>query len=277
MQSTNGQATNGQARTVGVDVVEEGIVVLRLCRPERKNALNPPMMDELTATLDDIAADDSCRVVILTGAGGAFCAGADFDGFDDLDPALSSIPRMERRQEQPTNLILRLQSIPQPVIAAVSGPAAGGGLALALASDTRICSESARFNAAFVRVGLSGCEMGVSYFLPRVVGPTVAFELMLSGRFVDASEAVRIGLVLEAVPEVDLMPRAVEIARSFRANSPIGLRMTKELMWAHLGAANLRDVLDNENRAQLLCGHTADHQEALSAFLERRAPRFNNR
>ena len=271
------RSTNGQARTIDLEVVDEGIVVLRLCRPERKNALSPQLMDDLISALDDIAADDSCRVVILTGAGGAFSAGADFDGFDDLDPALSSVPRMERRQEQPTNLILRLQSIPQPVIAAVSGPAAGGGLALALASDTRICSETARFNAAFVRLGLSGCEMGVSYVLPRGVGPTSAFELMLSGRFVDAPEAVRIGLVLEAVPEDELIPRAVEIARSFRANSPIGLRMTKELMWAHLGATNLRDVLDNENRTQLLCGHTSDHQEALSAFLEKRQPRFSNR
>ena len=271
------QSTNGQARTIGVDVVEEGIVVLRLARPERRNALSPQLMDDLISALDDIAADDSCRVVILTGEGAAFCAGADFEGFHDLDPALSSVPRMERRQEQPADLIMRLQSLPQPVIAAVNGAASGGGLGLALASDTRICSESARFNVAFVRLGLSGCEMGVSYFLPRVVGPTAAFELMLSGRFVDASEAVRIGLVLESVPDDRLIARAVEIARSFRANSPIGLRMTKKLMWAHLGAANLRDVLDNENRTQLLCGHTADQPEALSAFLEKRDPRFNNR
>jgi enoyl-CoA hydratase len=271
------QADSEHPCTVSVEVIDDGIVVLRLSRPKRLNALTQQMISDAISAFDDIASDDRCRVVILTGEGRAFCAGADFDGFDDLDPAKSSIAVMKRLQERTTALLLRMHTLPQPVIAAVNGPAAGGGLALALAADTRICSESARFNVAFVRLGLSGSEMGVSYLLPRVVGPTVAFELMLSGRFIDASEAVRIGLVLEAVSQERLLSRAVEIAQSFRANSPIGLRMTKELMWAHLGATNLSDVLQTEGRTQLLCGHTADHQEALRAFLEGRDAEFENR
>src|SRR3954452_17273089 len=119
--------------------------------------------------------------------------------------------------------------MPQPVIAAVNGPAAGGGLALALAADTRVCSESARFNAAFVRLGISGCDMGVSYLLPRIVGPTVAFEMMLTGRLIDAPEAVRVGLVLDVVPDGSVVAAAIEIASRIVANAPLAVRMTKQV------------------------------------------------
>jgi enoyl-CoA hydratase len=162
------------------------------------------------------------------------------------------------------------------VIAAVNGPAAGGGLALALAADTRVCSESARFNAAFVRLGISGCDVGVSYLLPRTVGPTVAFEMMLTGRLIDATEARRVGLVLDVVPDGTVVDAALEIAKRILANSPFAVRMTKQVMWTNLDAADLDAAIQLENRTQILCAHTKDHHEAVAAFVERRPAMFTD-
>jgi enoyl-CoA hydratase len=174
-------------------------------------------------------------------------------------------------------LTLRVRSIPQPVIAAVNGPAAGGGLALALASDTRLCAASARFNAAFVRLGLSGCDVGVSYLLPRIVGPTLAFEMMLTGRLIDADEALRAGLVLRVVPDGEVVPAALEIAHQIQANSPFGVRMTKEVMWSNLDAPSLEAAIELEDRTQILCSFTKDQREAISAFIEKRTATFDDR
>jgi enoyl-CoA hydratase len=263
--------------TVVAEEAGEGITVVRLNRPERLNAMMDRMFIDAVEVLDAIAADDSCRVVILTGAGRAFSAGGDFGALDVIDGRRSSVPRMRRTFELATRMLTRVQTIPQPVIAAVNGPAAGGGLSLALAADTRICAESARFSAAFVKLGLSGCEMGTSYLLPRIVGPTAAFELMMSGRLFDAAEALRRGLVLEVVPDAQLMDRALDLARSFAANSPIGLALTKETTWRSIGAASLAEALTAEAHAQMLCGHTADHHEAVAGYLDKRTPSFGNK
>ena len=171
-------------------------------------------------------------------------------------------------------LVPRLRALPQPVIAAVNGPAAGGGLALSLACDIRIAAASARFNVAFVRLGISGCDIGVSWMLPRLIGASRAWELMLTGRIIEAEEADRIGLVLRVVPDDRLLEAALETARLIAANSPWGIRMTKEVMWSQLEVSSLQAGIDLENRTQVLSSMTGDMQEAVAAFLEKRPARY---
>ena len=163
------------------------------------------------------------------------------------------------------------------MIAAVNGAASGGGLALALASDVRIAAESARFNVAFVKIGLSGCDIGVSWLLPRLIGASRAFELMLTGRMVSSDEADRLGLVSRVVPDDALMEAATETARLICGNSPTGIWMTKEVMWSNLEAGSLHAGIDLENRTQIMTSFTEDLGEAMSAFLDKRPPVFRNR
>jgi enoyl-CoA hydratase len=170
-----------------------------------------------------------------------------------------------------------MRALPQPIVAAVNGPAAGGGLALALASDVRIAAESARFNVAFVKIGLSGCDIGVSWLLPRLIGVSRAWELMLTGRMVDSHEAERTGLVVRVVPDGALMDSALETAELIAGNSPFGVQMTKEVMWSNLETGSLQAAIDLENRTQILTTFTDDMREALAAFLEKRPPGFQNR
>jgi enoyl-CoA hydratase len=163
------------------------------------------------------------------------------------------------------------------VIAAVNGPAAGGGLALALGADIRVAAASARFNVAFVRIGLSGCDIGVSWMLPRLIGASKAWELMLTGRIIDAETADRIGLVSRVVPDGEVVDAALAIADEIIANSPFGVWMTKEVMWSNLEIGSLHAGIDLENRTQILTTFTEDMQEAMRAFLEKRPPEFRNR
>src|SRR5581483_2733130 len=155
--------------------------------------------------------------------------------------------------------------------------AAGGGLALALASDVRVASASAKFNVAFVRIGLSGCDIGVSWLLPRLVGASKAFELLLTGRFVEAEEAERIGLVGRVVPDGEVVDAALDLARMIAANSPMGVWMTKEVMWSQLEVPSLTAGIDLENRTQILTSFTQDQGEAVRAFLEKRPAAYENR
>jgi enoyl-CoA hydratase len=258
---------------------EPGITVLRLNRPEKLNAMNLELVTELLEALDVIASDRDCRVVILTGSGRGFCAGLDLAGYGTPPAArdLEGVPAMFATQTHIAGLVPRLRTLPQPVIAAVNGAAAGGGLALALASDIRVGSESARFNVAFVRLGLSGCDIGVSWLLPRLIGASLAWELMLTGRIIDADEAYRIGLLLKVVPGDRLLDAALETARLIVANSPWGVRMTKEVMWSQLEVSSLQAGIDLENRTQILSSQTGDMREAVSAFLEKRPTDFSKR
>ena len=265
--------------TLLVDQPERGVTRITLNRPERLNAMNAELIGELHDTLTAIAADPSCRVVLLTGAGRGFCAGLDLGGYGSA-PSSDGLGRVEAGFATQTHiaaLVPRLRSLPQPVIAAVNGPAAGGGLALALACDIRIASPSARFNVAFVRLGLSGCDIGVSWLLPRLVGASRAWELMLTGRIIEAEEADRIGLVLRVVPDDALLGAALETAGLIAANAPWGVRMTKEVMWSQLEVGSLQAGIDLENRTQVLSSMTGDMQEAMAAFLEKRAPRYGNK
>jgi enoyl-CoA hydratase len=169
-----------------------------------------------------------------------------------------------------------MRSIPQPIIAAVNGPAAGGGFALVLGSDIRIAATTARFNAAFIRIGLSACDIGTSWLLPRLVGAARAQELMLTGRIFDAAEAERIGLVIERVPDDALLDRAYEKAAEIMLNSPIGVALTKEGMWSALEIPGLQAAIDMENRQQIMATFSDDAQETLRARAEKRAPRYSS-
>jgi enoyl-CoA hydratase len=246
-----------------------GMALLTLTRPVCLNALTLEMMDELLAALGTIAIEPEIRVVILTGAGRGFCAGLDIQAPDPFGDA-ESVETVYARQEKVASIVLALRALPQPVIAAVNGPAAGGGLALALASDVRLAAPTAVFAVSFVRIGLSGCDVGVSHLLPRIVGAGIAAELMLTGRRIDASEAERIHLVNRVVDGDELLAAARELAGSIVANSPFGVRMTKQVLHRNIDATSLELAIELENRTQVLAARTRDAQEGLSAFLERR-------
>jgi len=174
-------------------------------------------------------------------------------------------------------LATHMRSIPQPIIAAVNGAAAGGGLALVLASDVRLGAESSKFNVAFVRIGFSACDIGTSWLLPRIVGVARAQELMLTGRVFDAAEAYRIGLLVDVVPDDSLLDAALSKAEEIARNSPFGVSLTKEAMWTALEIPGMQAAIDLENRQQILASHTDDAREAMMAFVEKRPPRFENR
>jgi enoyl-CoA hydratase/carnithine racemase len=257
----------------------DGVVQLTLNRPEKLNALTVEMVAQLHEALDAVAVERDCRVVVLTGAGRGFCAGLDLKGYG-VAPHAEGLGRTQAGmavQKHIASLIPHLRSLPQPVIAAVNGPAAGGGFALVLGSDIRLAARTARFNAAFIRIGLSACDIGTSWLLPRLVGAARAHELMLTGRIFDAAEAARIGLVLDAVDDDVLLETAYAKAGEIMANAPMGVAMTKEGMWSALEIPGMQAAIDLENRQQIMISATADHGEALSAFLERRPPHYEHR
>ena len=263
--------------------VEPGIWLLELDRPERLNAISEELLEDLHAQLrwlaEDPEAQADCRVVVLTGRGRGFCAGLDLqqrDG-DPLGPGERPAQQRMRLQKRIAALVTGMRALPQPVIAAVNGPAAGGGLALALASDVRIAGESARFGDAFVRIGLSGCDIGVSWLLPRLIGASRAFELLLTGRVIDAAEADRIGLVSRVVPDGELLDAALDVARAITANSPFGVRMTKDVMWSQLETGSMAAGIAMENSTQIATSFSEDQREALAAFLAKRPAEFTDR
>jgi enoyl-CoA hydratase len=263
---------------VRAEMVRPGVRQLTLNRPDRLNAMNYALVSGLYDALDAAAADPTCRVIVLTGAGRGFCAGLDLtEGASPPATRPMNRPQVGMTvQKLIAGLVARMRSVPQPIIAAVNGAASGGGLALSLASDVRLAAASARFNVAFVRVGLSGCDIGVSWLLPRLIGASRAFELLLTGRLVDAAEADRIGLVTRVVPDGTVLDAALETAGLIVANSPFGVRMTKEVMWSQLEIGSLQAGIDLENRTQVLSSFTGDLEEAMAAFVEKRPPRFGD-
>jgi enoyl-CoA hydratase len=261
-----------------VEQVGDGITQITLNRPERLNAMNHALVSGLHDALDALADDRGCRVIVLTGAGRGFCAGLDLTE-GAAPPEARGLGRVQAGmtvQKSIAGLVPQMRAMPQPIVAAVNGAASGGGLALALASDVRIAAASARFNVAFVRIGLSGCDIGVSWLLPRLVGASRAFELLLTGRFVDAAEADRIGLVARVVGDGDVVAAARQTAELIVGNSPWGVRMTKEVMWSQLEIGSLQAGIDLENRTQVLSSFTGDLTEAMQAFLEKRPAHFTD-
>ena len=255
-----------------LDRPEPGIAVLRLNRPQRLNALTDATVAELAQTLDRLATDTELRVLILTGEGRGFCAGFDLTLAAEapLAKTLGEAGAWTARQESFAAIVTRLRALRAPVIAAVNGPANGAGLGIALACEIRIASTEAAFNAAFVKVGMSSCDIGVSWLLPRCVGMSRAFEIMLTGRMVGAEEAERIGLVSAVVPTDQLLPRALEMARSVAGNSAFAVWMTKRGTWANVEAGSLQAAIELENRTQILSRTTGDLERAAKALVNRR-------
>jgi enoyl-CoA hydratase len=254
-------------------------VVLTMDDPERYNALTTGLVAGLKGAFADLRNDRDARVVILTAAGKGFCSGANMSGLKDDRTELARdrgpVGVVQFLQENLAELILAIREARQPVIGAVHGAAVGGGLALALACDMRIACEDAFFAAHFIKVGMSSCDVGTSYTLPRIVGPTVAAELMLTGRRFGAWEAHRLGMLNQVVatPE-DLLPAAEALAASIAANSEYGVYMTKIGMWANLDAPSFRHAMELENRTQVLGTFTGNMTEAGKAFVEKRDPEW---
>ncbi len=251
-----------------IDQPASGVTRITFNRPDKLNALTVGMVNDLHAALDAVDADHDCRVVILTGAGRGFCAGLDLGGFGVVEgtEGLGRVQRGMATQQLIADVVHRMRDVRQPIISAINGAAAGGGFAFACASDIRYAGESAKFGTAFVRLGLSGCDIGVSWMLPRLIGASRAWELLLTGRVFDAQEADRIGLISRVVPDDALIDTVLGVAAEIAANSPFGVWMTKEAMWSNLEIPSLRAGIDLENRNQIMASQTADAALGMSGM-----------
>jgi enoyl-CoA hydratase len=250
-----------------------GVDWLTLNRPERFNALNARLCAELQDYFGRLCADHTVRVVILRGAGRHFCAGYDLD---ELAALTGTPPSAMRTQRGVSEIIMRMRRCPQPIIALVHGAATGGGLALALAADVRYAATDCRMNVAMARIGMTGCDVGISYFLPRAVGASNAAEMMMSGRFVDAEKALRIGLVSLVAAAPDLEVEARGLAADMLEMSPFGLRLTKEGFNAAQDAGSLEAVIALEDRGQMLCAAAGHMEEGVAAFKQKRTPHYGD-
>jgi enoyl-CoA hydratase len=252
--------------------------VVVLDDPARYNALSTDMVTDLRAAFSALRDDRHVRAIVLTGAGRGFCAGANMAGGDELPPSARDrgpVGLVQMMQEHIAELVLAVHEARQPVVAAVHGAAVGGGLALALASDLRVASDDAYFASHFIKVGLSSCDVGTSYLLPRVVGPTMAAELMLTGRRFHAEEAMRIGFLNRVTTTAELVDTAVNLAGLVAENNEYGVYMTKLGLWANLDAPSLRHAMELENRTQVLGTFTGNMREAQAAFAEKRGPNWS--
>jgi enoyl-CoA hydratase/carnithine racemase len=265
--------------TVEVSHPGPGVALVTLNRPDRLNTMNAELVRTLSAALTEINDDTDTRVVVLTGAGRGFCAGLDLRGygadapFDDSQHVIDVL----NRQREIAQLAIQLHTLRQPVIAAVNGPAAGGGLALVCASDIRIAAEPALFAVSFIRAGFSACDIGISWLLPRIVGTGRAHELMLTGRRCPADEALRLGLVTDIVAPDALLDAAYAKAEEIMLNPPWSVELTKQGMWCSVENPSFLGAVELENRQQLLTSLTADRSEAAAAFLEKRPPVYQRR
>ena len=249
--------------------IEPQVGLLTLNRPEKLNAMNMKMVEELHDLLAILSKDDSIRVLILTGQGRGFCSGADLtEAGQNKDREALSNPESFLRlvQERYADLILALRGIPQPVIAAVNGPAAGGGMALALGADIRLASPEAYFVASFINIGLSGGEMGSSYLLPRLIGLSRAAEVLLTGRKVLAHEAERMGLVSKVVDDEKLIKEALVFARMMIGKSVGGLKLTKKVLDQNIEIDSLKAALELENRNQVLMIFSGPFSSLVKSF-----------
>ena len=265
-------------------LVEEsgGVAWLTLNRPERLNALNPALVDALRGYFEGLNSRSSARVVVLQAAGRAFCAGLDIkdhvervERVDGSDRGQNLGPEAGMDRQHAIKAIFQaMRRCPQPIIGIVQGAAAGGGFTLALACDLRLATPDARFNAAFIRIGLSGCDMGISWFLPRMVGASVASELILTGRFLHAPRALALGLVSQVGELPALQAEARALAADMLGATPLALRMTKECLTHSIDAPSLDAAMAMEDRNQILCAQSGDFREGMAAFLEKRPPAY---
>lgn len=266
------------AKDILVERVEPQIALVTLNRPKRLNAMTRESVAELNEALDALANDPGCRAVVITGAGRGFCSGQDMNASNARNESgASGVIEKLHWQERFSGMGARLRAMPQLVVAAVNGPAVGAGMAIALSADVRLAAPSARFLVAAVRIGLTGGESGLSYLLPRLIGASRAFDILLTGRPIEAGDAESWGLVRSISGSDTLVGDAIDYARTVLENSPYSVANTKRLMWDNLDAASYQAAIDAENRAQILGTMTEDYSEATAAFVAKRPPSFSGR
>src|SRR3954453_19844578 len=262
-----------------VDKPRPEIALVTLNRPERMNAMAFDVMIPLREALESVSHDNETRVVVLTGAGHGFCSGADLEDSGPV-PNIGGLTRTTialRSMELLDDVIMALRKMHHPVIAAINGAAIGGGFCLSLAADIRIASDTAYFRAAGINNGLTSTELGISYLLPRAIGSSRAFEIMLTGRDVDAAEAERIGLVSRTVAGDQLLDSCYEIAERMIGFSRVGIELTKRMIWSSLDASSMSAHMDHEGVAQLYVRLTTENfEEAVRARKEGRTPTYRD-
>ncbi|HEY1747292.1 MAG TPA: enoyl-CoA hydratase-related protein [Xanthobacteraceae bacterium] len=255
---------------------EEGpVVYATMNRPERLNALNPKLVVELREFFTGLYLRPEIRVVVFSGAGRAFCAGLDLKEH----PAATmkdSVGDTLTAQRHFTGIVTAMRQCPQPIIALVNGAAIGAGFALAVACDVRLATPTTRLNAGFIRIGLSACELGLSYFLPRMIGSSAAAEFLLTGRFIDGERARELGLVSRVVAEDRLEEEARGLVKDMLHAAPLGLRLTKDALNHGIDAPSLESAIAMEDRNQALCSRSDDYHEGIAAMLEKREPRYSD-
>lgn len=259
---------------VEIDAVDDAVRVVRLNRPDRLNALSIDLAVALDAALASVGEDNAARIVVLTGTGRGFCSGLDLKDYGIIPniDGLSVHRIASRSMGIYSQLTRRLRSIPQPVIAAVNGPAFGGGMCLALGADLRIAGSSAEFNATGIVNGLTSAEMGAGWILPRLIGSANSNDLLLTGRRIDAAEALRMGLVSRVVDDDQLLDEALSMAASMAKYSHHGLEATKQSLWVEQEISSLHAAIEFEDRNQLMAGFTDNLPEAIRAFDQGREP-----
>jgi enoyl-CoA hydratase len=252
--------------------------VITLNRPDRLNAMSIDLVIELAAAFEACGADNDCSVVVLTGAGRAFCSGLDLKDYGII-PNIDGLQVgqiAQRSMRHYSCLVPTMRRMPQPIIAAVNGVAYGGGMCLSLGAELRIAADTAEFNSTGIVNGLTSTELGASYLLPRLIGAAHSNDILLTGRVIDADEALRIGLVSRVLPADDLMPTVLELAARMSEFSPYGLAMTKDVIWANLETSSLDAAIEIEDRNQLMLGFTENLPEAIRAFDQKRQPVYTD-
>jgi enoyl-CoA hydratase len=277
-------------KTIKVEEREDGISIITFNRPNTLNAISLQMTEDLLDYISTLEDSYAIRVVILTGEGRGFSSGLDlkesqlvffkkkvpveYEKFEFLKTK-DMVKRTIIAQKELSKVMIKLRKIPQPIIAAVNGPAYGGGLGFAIAADIRIASESAVFCNAFIKIGVSGADMGSSYWLPRLIGFSRAAEFMYTGRNMDAKEANNIGLVSRIVPNDELLNEAIKIAKMILNKSPMGVRLTKEALNLNINASSLEAAIELENRTQVICLNTKDAPEGAFSLLAKKEPKYD--
>ncbi len=274
--------------TIKFELKPNGIGIITLNRPEKLNAISFQMEEDLHELLDHLMTNLDCRVVIFGGMGRAFCAGTDLQeglilntkkipvGYEKY--YFLNVPEPLKKkmyhQWRISQIYVKMRKISQPIIAIIHGAAAGGGFGFAMAADMRIASEDVKFINASINIGLTGADVGGSYFLPRLIGMSRAAEILYSGKIVDGIEAEKIGLVLKVVKKENLLKVAIEKAEELLKKSPLGLRMTKQAINLSLDSPSLETILQFENSSIVLTFSSKDVNEASAAFFEKRDPKF---
>ena len=277
--------------TIKFELEENGIGFLTFNRPEKANAISFQMVEDLHSLLDALMTNLDCRVLIMKAEGKVFNAGQDLSDGTALKSKKKpdhlkkyyylDVPEVVKSfmyyQWRIADIIVKMRKISQPIIAVIQGAAMGAGFSIAMAADIRIAGKNAKFNAGYINIGLTGADMGSSYFLPRLIGLSRASEILYTGRFLGAEEAAKIGFVLKIVEEEKLVDSAIDMAREMLTKSPLGLRMTKQAINLSLDSPSLETIIQLENRGQVLTGSSTDVWEAFTAYMGKRDPKFTLR